>query len=103
MKKHINEIYRMQQLAGINEIRVATPGKSHYLNFSQNDVINILTNNEIDIDDEEGIDTDSEEWMDVLSDIIGKNAYDQDNWTEEDHMKVGKFIKVVEEMGIEFI
>jgi len=54
--------------------------------------------------DDNVIEGGTEEWMDVLSDIIGKNAYDQDNWTEEDYMKVRKFINVMEnDLGLELL
>jgi hypothetical protein len=45
----------------------------------------------------------TEEWMDVVSEITGKDAYDNSNFTDEDNANVMNFIRTMEAMGIELI
>jgi hypothetical protein len=44
----------------------------------------------------------SEEWMSMLSEVVGKNSYESDNWNEEDNDKCIEFRRIIEEeLGIE--
>ena len=64
-------------------------------------VKSILLNNGIDDDYLEvaGIEGGSEEWMGVLSDITGKNSY-EDDFSDDDNDKIVKFINTMKKMGI---
>jgi len=73
-----------------------------------NYVLEVLSNNGIDdcYFEEMGgkeIEGGSEEWMDVISEIIGKNSYDDSEWAEGDNKKIMEFIRVMEINGIELI
>jgi hypothetical protein len=99
-KSNLNEVQRMQQLAGINESQLNEA-------FTSEQVTQILANNGIDDDyfDEIGameVEGGTEEWMDVLSEITGKDAYDS-TFTPEDDLKIQQFISTMEAMGIELI
>ena len=73
----------------------------------ENDVMSILKRNGIDDDYFESmggmeIELGTEEWMDVLSDITGKDAY-EDEMDEMDDKKIMTFISKLENLGIELI
>ena len=96
------EQFRMQMLAGI-----ITEGQyKNMLSENAIDVMAVLNRNGIDEDyfesmGEKAVEMGSEEWMDVLSDITGKNAYN-DEFTPEDDELIQKFISDMEALGIEF-
>ena len=99
MKKQLNEIKRMQKLAGILE-------ETRYI-FNDDKVNQILTNNGIDDDYFEDmggkeIESGGNEWMDVISDLTKKDAY-KDTLDANDNSKIQQFISKLEEMGIEFV
>jgi uncharacterized membrane protein len=99
MKKQLNEIKRMQKLAGILE-------ETRYI-FSNDKVNNILTDNGIDDDYFESmggkeIESGGNEWMDVISDLTQKDAYN-DTLDANDNSKIQQFISKLEEMGIELV
>lgn len=68
-------------------------------------VMEVLNNNGVDQDYLEDMDNcveaGSDEWMGVISDIIGKDAYEIDEMDDDDHNKVMEFIRVMESNGIE--
>ena len=77
------------------------------LTQKQDEALAILIKNGIDVDyfEEMGgkeIELGSEEWMDVLSDIVGKDVYNEE-LSEEDSILIGGFIGILEEMGIELV
>ena len=99
MKKQLNEIKRMQKLAGILE-------ETRYI-FNDDRVNQILTNNGIDDDYFEDmggkeIESGGNEWMDVISDLTKKDAY-KDTLDANDNSKIQQFISKLEEMGIELV
>lgn len=99
MKKQLNEIKRMQKLAGILE-------ETRYI-FNDDKVNQILTNNGIDDDYFEDmggkeIESGGNEWMDVISDLTKKDAY-KDTLDANDNSKIQQFISKLEEMGIELV
>jgi uncharacterized membrane protein len=99
MKKQLNEIKRMQKLAGLLE-------ETRYI-FSNDKVNNILTDNGIDDDYFESmggkeIESGGNEWMDVISDLTQKDAY-KDTLDANDNSKIQQFISKLEEMGIELV
>ena len=99
MKKQINELKRMQQLAGlINESQLNE-------NFTPDEVMDILRRNDIDDNyfDMMGgkeIETGTEEWMNVLADITGKDPY-EDNFDERDNAIIDNFLKALDDTGIQ--
>jgi len=100
MTQLINEAKRLQELAGINEVKIQT--KEDIL---KQEVMDVLRRNGIDEDYFESmggkeIEGGSEEWLDVLSDITGKDAY-QGNFDDEDDEKIRDFIEKLDELGIE--
>ena len=108
MKQPINEIKRMQQLAGLiteNEYRESLMNEKK--SFTSEEVKLILSNNGIDDDYFESmggkeIESGGEEWMDVLSDITGKDAY-EDKFSEQDDETIANFFSALEDMGIELV
>lgn len=91
------EVKRMQQLAGIKEIKVVNPASEEYTP----DIVNkILFNNGLEGETE--IETGTEKWLDILSDILDKDAYSSDV-TPEDEIKIKKFTVALEKMGIEVV
>jgi hypothetical protein len=100
-KQLINEAKRLQELAGINEVKIQT--KEDIL---KQEVMDVLRRNGIDEDYFESmggkeIEGGSEEWLDVVSDITGKDAY-QGNFDDEDDEKIRDFMEKLDELGIEF-
>jgi hypothetical protein len=78
--------------------------------FTHENVLEILFNNGIDDEyfeemdglDNKEIEGGSEEWMDVLSDIVGKDVYNEE-LSEDDEILVSEFMSVLEEMEISLI
>ena len=78
--------------------------------FTHENVLEILFNNGIDDEyfeemdglDNKEIEGGSEEWMDVLSDIVGKDVYNEE-LSEEDESLVSEFMSVLEEMEINLV
>ena len=109
MKKQINEIKRMQQLAGLiteSEYRESLMNDKKK-SFTSEEVKSILSNNGINDDYFESmggkeIESGGEEWMDVLSDITGKDAY-EDKFSEQDDETIANFFSALEDMGIELV
>jgi hypothetical protein len=65
------------------------------------EVLNIYCDvNEMEEIMEEGIESGTEEWLDILSEVIGKSAYNDSEWEEGDHERIMEFISVMEGMGI---
>ena len=69
-----------------------------------NYVMEVLNNNGVDQDyledNDNEIEGGSEEWMGVISEIIGKSAYNDSEWDEGDSEKIMEFIRVMETQGI---
>jgi hypothetical protein len=100
-KQLIKEAKRLQELAGINEVKIQTQKDT----VGQK-IMDILRRNGIDEDyfgfrRGKKIESGGEEWMDVLSDITGKNAY-EGNFDDEDDEKIRDFMEKLDELGIEF-
>ena len=78
--------------------------------FTHENVLEILFNNGIDDEyfeemdglDNKEIEAGSEEWLDVLSDIVGKDVYNEE-LSEEDEILVSEFMSVLEEMEISLV
>ena len=75
--------------------------------FTYENVLEILFNNGIDDDYFESmggkeIELGSEEWMDVLSDIVGKDVYNEE-LSEEDEILVSEFMSMLKEMEISLV
>jgi hypothetical protein len=105
MKKQINEIKRMQLIAGL--ITESEYQESLMNEMSEEEVLNILNQNGVDDDYFESmggkeIESGTEEWMGILTDVIEKDAYEAD-LTDEDNQKIMSFIKKLKEMGIELV
>ena len=104
-KQFITEAQRMQKLAGI-----VSESKSLLNEMDENYVLSILANNGIDDDYFESmggkeIESGTEEWIGVISDIIGKDIYDDPNYdfSDEETDKIQQFINKLSDMGIELI
>jgi hypothetical protein len=101
-KQLIKEAKRLQELAGINEVKIQTQKDT-----VEQKIMDILRRNGIDEDYFESmggkeIESGGEEWMDVISDITGKNAYESDDFDDEDDEKIRDFMEKLDELGIEF-
>jgi hypothetical protein len=78
--------------------------------FTHENVLEILFNNGIDDDyfeemdglDNKEIEAGSEEWLDVLSDIVGKDVYNEE-LSKEDDILIYEFIRMLEEMEINLV
>jgi molecular chaperone DnaK (HSP70) len=92
-------LIRMNQLAGlITENQAKEMMSNLNENYSEKEIKKMLKDN--DVFDEEGdIEQGTDEWMDLLSDIIGKDAFDEENITDEDYKKINNFIETLEKMG----
>jgi hypothetical protein len=100
------EFLKMQKLAGL--ITEGQMKDKLNENFSREEIMDILNRNGIDEDYFEDmggreVEAGSEEWMDVVSELTGKNAYDDSNFTEEDNQRVMTFIQNMEALGIEMV
>jgi hypothetical protein len=64
-------------------------------------VMDVLVRNGIDKEyldrNDNLIELGSEEWMSMLSEVVGKNSYECDNWNEEDNERVMEFRRIIEE------
>jgi len=78
--------------------------------FTHENVLEILFNNGIDDDyfeemdglDNKEIEYGSEEWLDVLSDIVGKDVYNEE-LSKEDDILISEFIRMLGEMEINLV
>ena len=78
--------------------------------FTHENVLEILFNNGIDDEyfeemdglDNKEIEAGSEEWLDVLSDIVGKDVYNEE-LSKEDDILIYEFIRMLEEMEINLV
>ena len=78
--------------------------------FTHENVLEILFNNGIDDEyfeemdglDNKEIEAGSEEWLDVLSDIVGKDVYNEE-LSKEDDILISEFIRMLEEMEISLV
>ena len=78
--------------------------------FTHENVLEILFNNGIDDEyfeemdglDNKEIEAGSEEWLDVLSDIVGKDVYNEE-LSKEDDILIYEFIRMLEEMEISLV
>ena len=52
--------------------------------------------------DNKEIEAGSEEWLDVLSDIVGKDVYNEE-LSKEDDILIYEFIRMLEEMEINLV
>ena len=79
-------------------------------NFTHENVLEILFNNGIDDDyfekmdglDNKEIEYGSKEWLDVLSDIVGKDVYNEE-LSKEDDILISEFIRMLGEMEINLV
>lgn len=79
-------------------------------NFTHENVLEILFNNGIDDEyfeemdglDNKEIEYGSEEWLDVLSDIVGKDVYNEE-LSKEDDILISEFIRMLGEMEINLV
>jgi hypothetical protein len=105
MKKQINEIKRMQLIAGL--ITESEYQESLMNEMSEEEVLNILNQNGVDDDyfesmGDKEIESGTEEWMGILTDLTGKDAFEAD-FDDVDNQKIMSFIKKLKEMGIELV
>ena len=78
--------------------------------FTHENVLEILFNNGIDDEyfeemdglDNKEIEAGSEELLDVLSDIVGKDVYNEE-LSKEDDILIYEFIRMLEEMEINLV
>jgi len=78
--------------------------------FTHENVLEILFNNGIDDEyfkkmdglDNKEIEYGSEEWLDVLSDIVGKDVYNEE-LSKEDDILISEFIRMLGEMEINLV
>lgn len=78
--------------------------------FTHENVLEILFNNGIDDEyfeemdglDNKEIEAGSEEWLGVLSDIVGKDVYNEE-LSKEDDILIYEFIRMLEEMEINLV
>jgi len=108
MKKPINEVKRMQQLAGIlNESQLNENQSSSLDVTDKKAVLQFLTDNGIDDDYFESmggkeIESGGDEWLEVLSVLTGKDAY-TDEFDVEDDKKISDFLITLDRLGIDFV
>jgi len=109
MKKQLNEIKRMQLIAGLiteSEYQESLMNEENEA-MSEEEVLNILNQNGVDDDYFESmggkeIESGTEEWMGILTDLTGKDAFEAD-FDDADNQKIMNFIKKLKEMGIELV
>jgi hypothetical protein len=107
MKKQINEVKRMQLIAGLiteSEYRESSMNEVSSKTFTPKEVKAILLKHGVDKefleDNDNYIEGGNEPWMSILSDITGKDAY-EDNFTDKDDKIIQNFMDTMESMGIE--
>ena len=96
MKKQVlnEEFKRMQKLAGIIKENKTIDNAYMYQTFKDLDL-------DIDnIKEEGGLESGGDDWMEIISYITGKDAYDSDSLTAEDHSLIQKFISVMGKNGL---
>jgi hypothetical protein len=76
--------------------------------ISKQYILQVLEDNGIDFgqslgnylsDNNNEIETESNEWLGVMSDITGKDAYNEE-FTSDDYVKLGNFIRAMENIGV---
>jgi hypothetical protein len=64
-------------------------------------VMDVLIRNGIDkkyLDENDNwIELGDVEWMNMLSEVVGKNSYECDNWSDSDNERVMEFRRIIEE------
>jgi len=55
---------------------------------------------DLDIELQEDIELGSEEWMEIISHLVGKDAYNDSTFTEEDNAYIMEFKDMLEYIGI---
>lgn len=109
MKKQLNEVRRMQVLAGLITKSFNLP-ENQETSLDPNKVKQILNDNGVDDDyfesmagvNNKEIEAGSEEWMGILSDITGKDAYG-DEFSEEDERKIKNLKIILKNMKIKIV
>lgn len=75
-------------------------------NLNKKLILNLLSSNGVDkeyLEDMEGIESGSDEWMGILSELLGKDVYNEE-LDSNDSRIVGEFIEYLEEeLGIELV
>jgi hypothetical protein len=107
MKKQINEIKKMQRLAGlITESEYQESMMNEAKTFTSEEVKAILLKHGVDEefleDNDMGLEGGNEPWMGIVSDITGKDAYEAE-FTEQDNKTIANFESVLNDMGIEVV
>jgi hypothetical protein len=109
MKKPINEIKKMQRLAGLiteSEYQESMMSEAKAKTFTPEEVKAILlkydVNDEFLEDNDMSLEGGTDPWMDIVSDITGKDAYEAE-FTEQDDETVANFESVLNDMGIEVV
>ena len=108
MKNQLNEVKRMQELAGIlNESQLNEKQPSSLDVTNKKAVLQFLADNGIDDDyfksmGGKEIDGSSNEWLKVLSVLIGKHPYANDVDVEDDK-KIINFLITIDRLGIDFV
>ena len=107
MKQPINEIKKMQLLAGlITESEYRESLMNEAKTFTSKEVNKILMDNGVDQEfldnNDNSMEAGNEPWMSIVSDITGKDAYN-DNFTPQDDKTIQNFMSTLEDMGIELV
>jgi len=109
MKKQINEIKKMQRLAGLiteSEYQESIMNEDKAKTFTPEEVKAILLKHDVDEefleDNDMGLEGGNEPWMGIVSDITGKDAYEAE-FTEQDDETIANFKSVLNNMGIEVV
>jgi hypothetical protein len=75
--------------------------------MKKQDVLDILEQGGITSDyleeNENIIEGGGDEWMEFVSFYIGKNSYDDSDWTDDDHDKLQEFIHTLYEHNIDLL
>jgi hypothetical protein len=111
MKKQLNEIKRMQQLAGLlkenqgivysgNDLPDATDPDFHDDLYYALNKLGIYTRDQYMSDAPKEMELGSEEWMDLLSNITGKDTYG-DELDDTDNKMAMLIQKALENMGFD--
>jgi len=108
MKKPINEVKRMQQLAGIlNESQLNENQSSSLDVTDKKAVLQFLADNGIDDNyfksmGGKEIEYGGDEWLDILSILTGKDAY-TDEFDAADDKKISDLLITIDRLGIDFV
>jgi hypothetical protein len=71
--------------------------------MNKKQIMTILNNNGIDenyLGPDMELELGTEEWMGVVEELTGKNPFDDNALTDEDHAKIQDFMDKLEELGI---